>query len=466
MKTPGFAVVGRPNKGKSSIVATLSRDDSVYIDQRVGSTRTTQSFPMVVGDVTQYVLYDTPGMQRARTTLAWLEEHATDAASRPATVRRFLEEHRDDERYSQECEMLEPIVQGAGIIYVVDGSCPFGAEYEPEMEILRWTGNPSLALINPIHNQDYVQDWQNGLSQYFHTVRVFDAHHAEFRKQLDLLELFGHLDPSWRPALDAAVGALKLEREQQHRAASESIADMIVHATNYGVSQKLVEGMPQEAVKDLLFKQYKSHLVKRERQCRKRVEELFYYNHLQRAEQTMPLAEADLFNLENWYLWGLGEKSLRRVATASGALVGGGAGLALDAASGGLLGGLGTLISGAGGAVLGRYGAIRYADDIADWKLNGIPSAGSTLSYGPSPNPNFPFVLLGRALEHHRLLSRRTHAHRETLELNNPLLDFISDSDQRNLGRIFAHIRKSKNLPDQQSALAELIFKYAVAADT
>ena len=186
MEVPSFAVVGRPNKGKSSIVATLSRDDSVYIDQRVGSTRKTQSFPMVIGDATQYVLYDTPGMQRARTMLAWLEAHATDASSRPATVRRFLEEHRDDERYDQECEMLMPIVAGAGIIYVVDGSCPFGPEYEPEMEILRWTGNPSLALINPIHNQDYIQDWQNGLSQYFRTVRVFDAHHAEFRKQLDL----------------------------------------------------------------------------------------------------------------------------------------------------------------------------------------------------------------------------------------------------------------------------------------
>jgi hypothetical protein len=239
-----------------------------------------------------------------------------------------------------------------------------------------------------------------------------------------------------------------------------------VHAINYSVSQKLVDGMPQGTVKDLLFNQYKSHLVKRERQSRKRVEELFYYNHLQRAEETMPLAEADLFNIENWYLWGLGEKSLRRVATASGAIVGGGAGLALDAATGGLLGGLGTLVSGAGGAVLGRYGAIRYADDIAEWKVKGIPSAGSTLSYGPSPNPNFPFVLLGRALEHHRLLARRTHAHRETLELSNPLLDFVRDSEKKSLARIFAYVRKSKNLPAQQSALAELIYKYAVAADT
>ena len=104
--------------------------------------------------------------------------------------------------------MLGPVVDGAGIIYVVDGSCPFGADYEPEMEILRWTSSLSLALINNIHNDDYVQEWQDGLSQYFRTVRVFDAHHDEFAKQLELLEPFGHLDPDWRDVVDKAAGGI------------------------------------------------------------------------------------------------------------------------------------------------------------------------------------------------------------------------------------------------------------------
>ena len=122
-------------------------------------------------------------------------------------------------------------------------------------------------------------------------------------------------------------------------------------------------------------------------------------------------------------------------------------------------------MSGAGGAILGRFSAVKYADDIAEWKVNGIPTGGSIVSYGPSPNPNFPFVLLGRALEHHRLLARRTHAHRETLELGNPLLDYISDSDRRLLGKLFALVRKEKDLPSQQSALADIIYKYARQAD-
>ena len=66
MTTPVFAVVGRPNKGKSSIVATLARDDAVYIDAKAGSTKEAHSYPMKVDGETLYELVDTPGLQRAR----------------------------------------------------------------------------------------------------------------------------------------------------------------------------------------------------------------------------------------------------------------------------------------------------------------------------------------------------------------------------------------------------------------
>ena len=61
---PNFAVVGRPNKGKSSIVATLARDDSVRIAARAGSTRSTRRFPLHVDGVVLYDLIDKPVMLR------------------------------------------------------------------------------------------------------------------------------------------------------------------------------------------------------------------------------------------------------------------------------------------------------------------------------------------------------------------------------------------------------------------
>ncbi len=465
MTVPGFAVVGRPNKGKSSIVATLARDDRVYIDKLSGTTRRTQRFPMKVGQETLYVLHDTPGMQRARAVLGWLEANAGDAASRPAAVRRFLEVHRNDPRFQDECQMLEPIVAGAGIIYVVDGSCPYGAEYEPKMEILRWTGNPSLALINPIHNEHFVEDWRAGLGQYFQTVRVFNAQHAEFRKQLELLELFGHLDPDWREPLDRAVNALCREREEQHRSCATLIAAMIVESLGHCEIQPLLDALPESAQKDALLGRYRSSLVKAERRSRTQIEAVFHYTRLQRQEASMELDGEDLFNVENWYLWGLDRKALLTVATTSGAVVGGGAGLAVDAMTGGLLGGLGTLVSGIGGAVVGGAGALRYADDIADIKVKGLPTGGKRLTAGPSTNLNFPFVLLGRALQHHKLLARRTHAHRDVLHLDSALLETIDEGDRKALGRLFTRISRGRQVARQQAELATIVTRSMARAD-
>ena len=38
MTAPVFAIVGHPNKGKSSLVSTLARDDSVHIGAEPGTT--------------------------------------------------------------------------------------------------------------------------------------------------------------------------------------------------------------------------------------------------------------------------------------------------------------------------------------------------------------------------------------------------------------------------------------------
>ncbi|MEN8304607.1 MAG: GTPase, partial [Campylobacterota bacterium] len=45
---PKFAVVGHPNKGKSSIVSALALDDSVQISDTPGTTTKRRSFPLSV----------------------------------------------------------------------------------------------------------------------------------------------------------------------------------------------------------------------------------------------------------------------------------------------------------------------------------------------------------------------------------------------------------------------------------
>ena len=464
MTIPVFAVVGRPNKGKSSIVATLARDDSVHIAPTTGTTLKARRFPMRVNDELLYELVDTPGIQRARSVLAWLNEHNTDAASRPETIRRFVEEHAEDPHFRDEYHALKAVVEGAGIIYVVDGSCPFGADYEAEMEILRWAGRPSLALINPIESDLYVDEWSAGLGQYFQTVRTFDAHRAELRKQFDLLELFGHLDPGWREPLRHAVAVLKDERRRQHEQAAAEITDLIMDSIGYRTERSILDGIPEEPVHQLLFAQYKDHLVKRERQCRKRVEELFNYSALQKSEQKLAFDDAELFDAENWYLWGLSKWQMLTAAAAAGGVVGGGAGLAVAAASGGLLS-VAPAIGAASGALASATGAWAYADGIGKIKVKGLPTGGKLLSYGPSRNINFPFVLLGRALLHHQLVSKRTHAAQGKLDLDQPLLDWMSSEERKKLKHLFDDIKAGKKPAIRRAQLEEIVLERCLSVD-
>ena len=86
MSEPVLVVVGHPNKGKSSIVSTLAQDDSVRIAPQPGTTIKSRRFPMRVDEQVLYTLVDTPGFQRARRALQWLQQHATSVAEHPATV--------------------------------------------------------------------------------------------------------------------------------------------------------------------------------------------------------------------------------------------------------------------------------------------------------------------------------------------------------------------------------------------
>ncbi len=164
---PIFAVVGHPNKGKSSIVATLAEDEEIVIGPVPGTTRRSHRNTFSIDGEPQYVLVDTPGFQRAGAVLEWLEAHATGAHERPRIVEEFVKTHLRDERFADECELLKPMLDGAGILYVVDGAKPYGPEYELEMQVLQWTGRPRMALINLIGKGDYVDDWRQALDQYF-----------------------------------------------------------------------------------------------------------------------------------------------------------------------------------------------------------------------------------------------------------------------------------------------------------
>jgi GTPase Era involved in 16S rRNA processing len=452
MTVPVFAVVGHPNKGKSSIVATLARDESVAISPLPGTTIEDREYPMVIDGETLYTLVDTPGFQRARAALEWMQQQAGSSVDRPGIVRRFVEEHRSDLRFDAECDLLTPVLDGAGILYVVDGSRPFGQEYEAEMEILRWTGQPSLALINLIGEGDFTAEWKNALGQYCRIVRVFDAMTADFDKRVQLLLAFAQIREEWREPLERAVQVLQDEQSQRRVLSARIIAEAIGAMITHSCQRRLRGDQPGEAVRRQLRETYTQDLVAMEQRCRRDVEQIYNYKHLERHEAVVQLLEDDLFARQTWSLFGLTRQQL----IATGSLGGAAAGGVIDLAVGGA-----SLLMGAGlGALIGGVSAWFTAERVAEVRVLGRPLGGQVLGVGPMRNINFPYVVLGRALLHHRMIEDRTHACRDPLELQRAPapLQTISAEHRKRLEQVFSKLRNQEALnPDLLDRLADEI---------
>lgn len=443
---PVFAVVGHPNKGKSSVVATLSQNDAIAIALEPGTTRQRQNYPLTVDGQTLYTLVDTPGFQRPRRALAWLEAHSVSASDRPETVAAFVTQHRDNPRFNDECELLAPLIEGAGIIYVVDGSVPYSAEHEAEMTILRWTGRPSLGLINSIGPDDYSDTWQAALGQFFQVVRKFNAVRAPFDQHLSLLRAFGQLEPAWERPLDQATRFLAEQRDQRKRQAAALIARALEDLMSFQEKRTLtlnqVAGTSDENLADGLRRRWYQRQRQREQNLRVSIEHLYQHNRIQRQEAELEWHnEHDLFSEDSRKVWAVNKRYLATAGFGAGAA--GGAGI--DALTLGHSLGAGALV----GGLIGAAGSYFYGDRLALPALNigALHDGLKTASFGPVQDSQFGYVVLGRAVDHWWHISHRNHAGRDPLDLepsDSHWLESLDRKSRQDIQRVFERCRKQR----------------------
>ena len=429
-EVPRFAVVGRVNKGKSSIVATLAEDDSVRIDARPGTTTEVREYPVRVDGRTLFVLVDTPGFEDAPRALAWLRAHEVSAAERPARVERVrARARRAPTTSSTSAASSCPSSAGASVLYVVDGTKPFRPNYEAEMEILRWTGRPGMALVNRIGEGDHVAEWHRALGQYFRIVRDFDAFSATFEERLHLLETFRELRPEWRGAIDEAVDRARraapaapgggggrgrgAARRRAHprrgdRGGATRRRSRPSGTASSGASTTRSGGARQKAPRER-----RGDLPPPERTV------------FEEAALARPVFQQDLFAEETWHVLGLSPGQIVAASALAGATAGGVArrgGRRRELPRG----------HGARGRGRRRCRRVRARPAVRPRRARpgpaGLPGARCStrgassrrrrFRIGPHAQPNFPWVLLDRALLHYDAVGAPdTHARRGTVAL-------------------------------------------------
>jgi hypothetical protein len=438
---PAFAVVGRVNKGKSSIVSTLVEDESVRIDRAPGTTQECEVFDLRVHDRVLCRLIDTPGFEEAPRALAWMRAREGSAAERPRVVQEFVHAFRDGEEFGYERKLLTPILQGAGILYVVDASRPYRPNYEAEMEILRWTGQPRMALLNTIGEEDHVAEWRRALDQYFRIGRVFHAQRSTFEDRIGLLRAFRELRQDGREAMDGAIAELEADWRRRGRQGAAQIADFLVDALTFTLEWPIEEGESPDARREEWLEKFRDALRKREREERDAVETIYRHDRLKRSEAELGLAafENDLFGDTTWRVLGLDTWQLVRAGVIGGAAVGG----MVDVAVGGASFLAGSLIGGVIGGLSSYYGAA----SASQVEMLGRRLGGPVARIGPLKNANFAWLLLDRALLHHRSVVRRAHARRDPFVVSEDgrrgLVSRLGAGEQNRLSRLFVWIQRS-----------------------
>jgi GTPase Era involved in 16S rRNA processing len=459
---PKFAVIGRVNKGKSSIVSTLAEDDSVRIDILPGTTRHCQEFPFRLDGRILIILIDTPGFQQAPRALAWLKHHEDSVTNRREIVTSFVKTFRDSNDFIDECRLLEPILNGAGILYVVDGAKPFRKNYEAEMEILRWTGQPRMALINKIGEGDFSDEWRPALDQYFSMVRIFNAHYVGFQDRIRLLEAFRELHDPWRDSINESVRYLTVEWERRQKISVNVIADLLIDELTYEKEIAIDQDENPKNYKHKIENEFHDFLRKREQKARQAIEHLYQHFKVETEEDELerPIFEQDLFAKTTWNLLGLTTKQLIALGAIAGATVGG----ILDAAVGGTSFMVGTLIGGTIGAGSVLYFSTNRLATIEN--IIGALQGKQLIRIGPHKNPNFPWILVDRALLHYKNIRGLAHSRREKIKIavesNEQRVAAKLDANiKKELSKIFSAIRKKRSgdMAERQQELQNVLMR-------
>jgi Domain of unknown function (DUF3482) len=359
--------------------------------------------------------------------LDWLQKHAPQHADRAAVVRQFVRQHGNRGEFAQECKLLQPILDGGAILYVVDSSLPFSPSHRAEMEILQWTMQPRMALLNRIHEDDYTREWRKELDQYFNVKLEFNALKVDWRHRIKLLQTLIILHHEWQQPLEHAIRAICTEYRGRIRESAVSIAQALVDMLTLQLARDVPAGEPIEPHKQAVKRQYDDRLRALEADCFQKIRQTYAHWHLHVAHDTFPVVAEDLLETSHWQFLDVQQRWAITGGAAAGALIGG----TIDASVGGASFLLGTAIGTGVGGLVGWIGSYKLPQVSVE-----VPTPfGGTfalrpfrkvqpqhhykrLRIGPMRNPLFPYVVLSRALRYHHLILSRPHALREQLTLS------------------------------------------------
>lgn len=420
MTIPRFAVMGHPNEGKSSMVSTLAEDERVRISRVPGETTRCKHFAIRMDGEPVLEIVDTPGFQNPTHTLAWFEAYTGDETR---MIPDFIEAHRDDPAFHHDIELLEPLARRAAILYVADPSRPLREADRKEMELLRLTGRPRMALLNQKRKgRSHEKEWREALTRRFNLVRPFNAHHATFPQRVELLDALALMVPEHEHRLRDIRDRLVLDWRERLEQSARVLEETLREAMTLRVRLPAGSHTDEEAWTQDALDTYRARVRAVEARARKRWRDLFHHQALPDPGEDAELLDLDPFTGKVWRLLGLSRRQIAGAGATAGATLGAG----VDVAAGGLTFG----VFAAGGAMLGGIGGWIGGPKLGAKRLP-LPGqkslAREAIQVGPHRDPALAFILIDRAFIYLFRLMNWAHARRD----HQAFLESLSSGDLR-----------------------------------
>ena len=423
-KIPEFAIIGHPNEGKSSVLSTLAEDDSVRISSTPGETTVCRTFPVLIDGREMLRFTDTPGFQNPGRVLSELKNRFSESLDPIKEFRAFaatIPELHDDH------ELLAPLERGAGIIYIVDGSRPVRNVDKAEMEILRLSGKPRMAIINcKADEEKHLEAWKNEFRKNFNSNRRFNAHRATYSERISLFEALKSIDQDWQETLDEVVSIFKADWQNRKNVTADIIANLLHEALDFRLHENILTTTDTEQTRKKLFTQYSEQLRKKETNAHSQIKRLFKHNIFNYELPQHSLLREDLFDEKTWQLLGLTKKQV----IIAGGIGGAALGASLEVATLGHGLGVFTAVGSVAGALSAFFGGEKFSEQA---KILGISMGGNQIQIGPTKSIDLLFVLLNRSLLFYHYTINWAHGRRdyESLEQseanNNSVSGFTRD---------------------------------------
>jgi len=403
-KIPEFAIIGHPNEGKSSVLSTLAEDDSVRVSSTPGETTVCRTFPVLIDGREMLRFTDTPGFQNPGRVLSELKNRFSESLDPIKEFRTFaatIPELHDDH------ELLAPLERGAGIIYIVDGSRPIRNVDKAEMEILRLSGKPRMAIINCKEDEEkHLEAWKNEFRKNFNSNRRFNAHRATYSERIALFEALKSIDQDWQDTLDEVVSIFKADWQNRSNVTADIIANLVHEALNFKLHENISTTTDTEQTRKRLFTQYSEQLRKKETNAHTQIKRLFKHNIFNYELPRHSLLREDLFDEKTWQLLGLTKKQV----IIAGGIGGAALGASLDVAALGHGLGMFTAVGSMAGALGAFFGGEKFSEQA---KILGVSMGGNQIQIGPTKSIDLLFVLLNRSLLFYQYTINWAHGRRD-----------------------------------------------------